>query len=191
VLLARPYHQDPGINHEILGEFQKRGYPIFSPASLPNDEETLERLFGDEVRSGTIADPMDIRDVWKNAYSENSNQKLWAAKFAARHPNLIALELASFKCGHDAPIFAVIEGIIESSGTPYFSFKDLDENKPSGSIKIRVETIHYFLKRFREGHVKEAELRSMIESELAEYRAQITETPTQPRLIALEIGSSG
>jgi hypothetical protein len=26
VLLGRPYHNDPGINHEILEEFQKLGY---------------------------------------------------------------------------------------------------------------------------------------------------------------------
>ncbi|HVH59729.1 MAG TPA: acyl-CoA dehydratase activase-related protein, partial [Candidatus Sulfotelmatobacter sp.] len=27
VMLARPYHHDPGLNHEILDEFQKLGYP--------------------------------------------------------------------------------------------------------------------------------------------------------------------
>lgn len=30
VLLARVYHHDPGLNYEILEEFQKLGYPIFS-----------------------------------------------------------------------------------------------------------------------------------------------------------------
>ncbi|MGA2047970.1 MAG: hypothetical protein ABSG96_09755 [Terracidiphilus sp.] len=72
----------------------------------------------------------------------------------ARHPNLVALEVSSFKCGHDAPIYGVIEGIIERSGTPYFSFKDLDENKPSGSIRIRLETIDYFLRRYRDDIVE-------------------------------------
>lgn len=151
VLLGRPYHADEGINHGILAEFQKRRYPIFTPASLPIDDDILERLFGDEVRAGTIRHPREITDVWKNDYSVNSNTKIWAAKFAARHPNLIAMEISSFRCGHDAIIFGAIEGIIESSGTPFFSFRDLDENKPSGSIKIRVETIDYFLKRYREG----------------------------------------
>jgi predicted CoA-substrate-specific enzyme activase len=150
VLLGRPYHADSGINHGILAEFQKRGYPIFTPQSLPIDDDILDGLFGDEVRAGVIRHPREITDVWKNAYSANSNAKIWAAKFAARHPNLIAMGIGSFRCGHDAPIFAVIEAIIESSGTPFFSFRDLDENKPSGSIKIRVETIHYFLKRYRE-----------------------------------------
>ncbi len=150
VVLARPYHDDPGINHEILEQFQKLGYPVFSQYTLPMDEDLLDRLFGDEVRAGLIRDPLEIQDVWKNSYSANTNQKIWAAKFTARHPNLVALELSSFKCGHDAPTYAVVESIVEASGTPYFSFKDIDENKPSGSIKIRVETIHYFLKRYTE-----------------------------------------
>jgi hypothetical protein len=63
----------------------------------------------------------------------------------------------------------VIEDIIENSGTPYFSFKDLDENKPTGSIKIRVETIDYFLKRYREDLLKKAETAKKLEEQLAEY----------------------
>ena len=110
----------------------------------------LERLFGDEVRAGVIGHPLDITDVWKNAFSASTNQKIWAAKFTARHPNLVALELSSFKCGHDAPIYTLIEQIIARSDTPYFAFKDIDENKPSGSIRIRVETIDYFLTRYAE-----------------------------------------
>jgi predicted nucleotide-binding protein (sugar kinase/HSP70/actin superfamily) len=133
-----------------MEEFQKLGYPIFSQNTLPLDEDMLERLFGEEVRAGVISHALDITDAWKNSYSCSTNHKVWAAKFTARHPNLVALEISSFKCGHDAPIYGVIEGIIEQSGTPYFCFKDLDENKPSGSIKIRVETIDYFLRRYRE-----------------------------------------
>jgi len=172
-VLARPYHHDPGLNHEILEEFQKLGYPVFSQSTLPIDPDLLERLFGDEVRSGTIRDPLEIQDVWKNSYSANTNQKVWAAKFTARHPNLVALELSSFKCGHDAPIYSVVEGIIEKSGTPYFSFKDIDENKPSGSIRIRVETIHYFLKRYIEDMQKRPVSAADIDQHLAEYERQL------------------
>ncbi len=169
VMLGRVYHHDPGLNHEIMEEFQKLGYPVFSQTYLPMDEDLLDRLFGDEVRSGAITHPLDIRDVWKNAYSASTNQKIWAAKFTARHPNLVALEVSNFKCGHDAPIYTVIEEIIENSGTPYFAFKDLDENKPTGSIKIRVETIDYFLKRYREDLVKKADAALDLEQQLAEY----------------------
>jgi activator of 2-hydroxyglutaryl-CoA dehydratase/predicted nucleotide-binding protein (sugar kinase/HSP70/actin superfamily) len=173
VLLARPYHHDPGLNHEILEEFQKLGYPVFSQSTLPLDDDVLERLFGAEVRAGTIRSPLEIQDVWKNSYSASTNHKVWAAKFTARHPNLVALELSSFKCGHDAPIYTTIESIIERSGTPYFSFKDVDENKPSGSIKIRVETIHYFLKRYAEQMNKPAD--EEIERQVAEYERQLRE----------------
>ena len=134
---------------------------------------SLERLFGDEVRAGVITHPMDITDAWKNSYSENTSQKVWAAKFAARHPNLVALELSSFKCGHDAPIYTVVEETVTKSGTPYFSFKDIDENKPTGSIKIRVETIGYFLKRYREDIIANKRKQSEIDVKLAELEAQL------------------
>jgi predicted nucleotide-binding protein (sugar kinase/HSP70/actin superfamily) len=173
VMLARVYHHDPGLNHEIMEEFQKLGYPIFSQSTLPLDEDLLERLFGDEVRAGVIKHPLDISDVWKNSYSASTNHKVWAAKFTARHPNLVALEISSFKCGHDAPIYGVIEGIIEKSGTPYFCFKDLDENKPAGSVKIRVETIDYFLRRYREDIIKRSEKEKEIEAQLAEYEQRL------------------
>ena len=174
VMLARPYHHDPGLNHEILDEFQKLGYPVFSQHTLPFDEDLLERLFGEEVRQGVIPDPLAIGDVWKNNYSASTNMKVWAAKFTARHPNLVALELSSFKCGHDAPIYTVIESIIERSGTPYFSFKDIDENKPTGSIRIRVETIHYFLKRYSEDLIRKRQQRNTdVERQLADYEKQI------------------
>ena len=168
VMLARPYHNDPGLNHEIMEEIQKKGYPIFSIDSLPQDEDILERLFGKEVEAGVITHAMDITDVWKNAYSENSSKKIWAAKYVARHPNLVAIDLSSFKCGHDAPNYNTIERIIEASNTPYFTFFDIDESKPSGSIKIRVETIDYFLQRYQE-HLQrkvtsESELQYMVET---------------------------
>jgi len=181
VMLGRPYHHDPGLNHEILDEFQKLGYPIFSQNTLPIDEDLLERLFGDDVREGVISHPLDIGDAWKNSYSCSTNHKVWAAKFTARHPNLVALEISSFKCGHDAPIYGVVEGIIEQSGTPYFCFKDLDENKPTGSIKIRVETIDYFLRRYREEVIRKRKASEDIEAQLAaleqQLRGQMAEEP--------------
>src|SRR5215471_9185161 len=173
VMLGRPYHHDPGVNHEIMDEFQKLGYPIFSQSTLPLDEDLLDRLFGDEVRAGIISHPTDISDVWKNAYSASTNHKIWAAKFTARHPNLVALEISNFKCGHDAPIYGVVEDIIEQSGTPYFAFKDLDENKPSGSIRIRVETIDYFLKRYREDLAKKTQAATELEKQIAAYEQKL------------------
>jgi predicted CoA-substrate-specific enzyme activase len=180
VMLGRPYHHDPGINHEIMEQFQKLGYSIFSQSTLPLDEDLVDRLFGDEVHAGTISHPLDISDVWKTAFSASSNHKLWAAKFTARHPSLVAVELSNFKCGHDAPIYSVIEQILERSGTPYFSFKDLDENRPANSIKLRVETIDYFLKRYRAEMLRRTSKEASIGLRLAEYEHRLRTQATEP-----------
>jgi predicted CoA-substrate-specific enzyme activase len=148
VLLGRPYHHDPGLNQGILEAFQDLGYPVLSQAYLPMDEDLLERLFGTEVEEKVIESPLSISDVWRNSASGNTNQKMWAARFAARHPNLIPVELSNFKCGHDAFVSGVIEQIVESSGKPYFCFRDLDENKPTASLRIRIETMDHFLKQY-------------------------------------------
>jgi predicted CoA-substrate-specific enzyme activase len=149
VMLGRPYHHDPGLNQGILEELHRLGYPIFSQGFLPLDADLLDRLFGPDIEAGLIRSPLDISDVWKNTFSTNSNHKIWAAKFVARHPNLISVELSNFKCGHDAFIGRLIERIVAESGKPHFSFRDLDENRPLASIRIRVETMHYFLKHYR------------------------------------------
>ncbi len=150
VMLGRAYHHDPGLNHGVFQEFRKLGYPVLSQDTLPMDPVTLEELFGEEVRAGVIQHPLDVSDVWKHSHIASTALKLWAAKFVARHPNLVAVEISNFKCGHDAPVNQVVEQIIECAGLPFFSFRDVDENKPSGSFKVRIETIHYFLQRYGE-----------------------------------------
>lgn len=173
LLLGRPYHHDPGLNHGIPEELQKLGYAVFSQSTIPLDDDLLDRMFGEEVRAGLIQHPLDVSDVWKHSTSASSNLKMWAAKFAARHPNIVAVELSNFKCGHDAPIYATIEEIIEASGTPYFGFKDIDENKPVGAIKLRLETIDYSLKRAREELLDKGRQAERVEKWLAAYERRL------------------
>jgi hypothetical protein len=73
-----------------------------------------------------------------------------AAKYASRHPHLACLDLSSFKCGHDAPTYGLIDSIIASAGKAYSALHDIDANKPSGSIKIRVKTYAHTLMLLRE-----------------------------------------
>ena len=150
LMLGRPYHLDPGLNHNVLDEFQALGYPILSIRSVPKDPAWLARFFKDDLDRGFVASPLDVSDVWPENYSANSVQKVWAAKFAARHPNIVVLDLSSFKCGHDAPTYGLIDNIISSSRTPYSALHDIDANKPAGSIKIRVKTYAHTLARYEE-----------------------------------------
>ncbi len=148
LMVGRPYHSDPGLNHGIPEEFTILGYPILSVRSLPRDFDYLSRFFKDEIARGQH--PLDINDVWPENYSANSAQKVWAVKFAARHPNVVLLDLSSFKCGHDSPTYGIVESIVSASATPYQALHDIDANKPGGSIKIRVKTFAHSLKLYQE-----------------------------------------
>lgn len=147
LLLGRPYHADPGINHGIPDELQALGYPLLTVRSIPKDPEWLRRFFARDLQQGHIDDVFDIRDVWPENFSANSAQKVWATKFAARHPNLAVLDLSSFKCGHDAPTYGIMDAILKTSETPRLIMHDLDANKAIGSIAIRTRTFAYALSR--------------------------------------------
>jgi activator of 2-hydroxyglutaryl-CoA dehydratase/predicted nucleotide-binding protein (sugar kinase/HSP70/actin superfamily) len=150
LMIGRPYHSDPGLNHGIPEEFQVLGYPILSIRSIPKSREYLDRYYKEELENGTIKTPLELNHVWPENYSANSAQKVWAASFAAHHPNVVVLDLSSFKCGHDAPTYGLIDSIIDASKTPYAALHDIDANKPGGSIKIRVKTYAHSLKLHEE-----------------------------------------
>src|SRR5690606_24354285 len=130
----------------IPEEFQVLGYLILSIRSIPRDREYLDRYFKEELESGIIKSPLELNHIWPENYSANSAQKVWAANFAAHHPNVAVLDLSSFKCGHDAPTYGMIDSILQTSKTPAAALHDLDANQPGGSIKIRVKTYAHSLR---------------------------------------------
>jgi predicted CoA-substrate-specific enzyme activase len=143
VAIGHPYHHDPGLNHGLLEEFQKRGFPILCIEALPVSEAFLAPLGLDGNGGGGA---FDINDVWVRNFNRNTNHKIWASKVVARHPNLAAVDLSSFKCGHDAPTYSYVDNIMDASGAPHFTFHDIDQNKPHASMKIRIKTFEYFLR---------------------------------------------
>jgi activator of 2-hydroxyglutaryl-CoA dehydratase/predicted nucleotide-binding protein (sugar kinase/HSP70/actin superfamily) len=171
LMVGRPYHSDPGLNHGIPEEFQVLGYPILSIRSIPRDMQFLSRYFKDEIARGQH--PLDINDVWPENYSANSAQKVWGVKFAARHPNVVLLDLSSFKCGHDSPTYGIIDSIVTASATPYAALHDIDANKPGGSIKIRVKTYAHSLKLHEEALEDTARKKSELAHRLDEKRLEL------------------
>jgi hypothetical protein len=84
----------------------------------------------------------------------------------------VVLDLSSFKCGHDAPTYSLIDSIIERSKTPYAALHDIDANKPGGSIKIRVKTYAHALKlheeRLQDASSRQRELANAIDKKRIE-----------------------
>lgn len=144
LFLARPYHLDTGVNHQILSEVQNLGFPVLTMRSIPKKMSYLKRYFEEDELS-----IFNISDVWPENFSTNSAQKVWAAKFAARNPHVQVIDISSFKCGHDAPTYSIIESIMRFSKTSYLSLHDLDQTAPIESFKIRLKTFAYNLNRRR------------------------------------------
>ena len=177
LMVGRPYHHDPGLNHGIPEEFQVRGLPD------PVDAEPAQ---GSGVVVAAVSsarsNPRDIRDVWPENYSANSAQKVWAVRAAARHPNLAILDLSSFKCGHDAPTYGIIDGIVKTAKLPYAALHDLDANKPGGSIRIRVRTYVHKLKLVEEELADRAAARAELARRVADRRAELRAEIPRPAL---------
>jgi predicted nucleotide-binding protein (sugar kinase/HSP70/actin superfamily) len=149
MVLARPYHMDPGIGHEIEGDLQAHGYPIVWLQYMPIDADLLDWVFGEEVKAKKIRSPLDISDVWTSSNSSNTNEIMWGAKFAARFPWITCvLRLSSYECGMDQPTYTPVQKTVEAAGTLFFKFGDLDSTKPAGSIRIRIETIVHYLAKY-------------------------------------------
>jgi predicted nucleotide-binding protein (sugar kinase/HSP70/actin superfamily) len=149
LVLARPYHMDIGIGHEIEAGIQACGYPILWLQYLPADLDLMNWLFDSDLKSARIKNAFDISDVWTSSYSSNTNEIMWGAKVAARCPWITCVvRLSSYECGMDQPTYTPAQKIVEATGTLYFKFGDLDSTKPAGGIKIRVETISHYLGKY-------------------------------------------
>jgi predicted nucleotide-binding protein (sugar kinase/HSP70/actin superfamily) len=149
LVLARPYHMDTGIGHEIEGDLQAHGYPILWLQYLPGDEDLMNWLFEADMKAGKIKSPFDITDVWTSSYSSNTNEIMWGAKVAARCPWITCVvRLSSYECGMDQPTYTPTQKIVEATGTLFFKFGDLDSTKPAGGVKIRIETIVHYMAKY-------------------------------------------
>ena len=173
LMIGRPYHNDPGLHHGIPEEFQVLGYPILSMRSIPKDHEWLGRFFEEDMKKEGAETPLSVFDVWPENYSVNSAEKVWAAKFAVWHPNVVILDLSSFKCGHDSPTYGIIDRIVERAAIPYSALHDIDANKPGGSIKIRVKTYAHSLKLHEERLDDHAAKKRELEQRIDEKRLEL------------------
>lgn len=176
LVLNRPYHADPGLNHGIPEEFQVLGYPILSIRAIPKDDDYLMRYFKEDVESGKMKNPLELNHVWPENYSANSSQKVWGAVFASHHPNVAVLDLSSFKCGHDAPTYSMVDTILGTAKTPTSALHDLDANKPGGSIKIRVKTYAHSLKLAEERLEDVGQKRRELSFSIEKKRLELLET---------------
>ena len=127
LLVGRPYHIDPEINHGIPEMIQSYGLPILS-------EDSIYHI---PVNSPKIS----VVNQW------SYHARLYhAAQFAAEHPNVTLIQLSSFGCGLDALTIEQVKEILEAHGRIYTMIK-LDEVSNLGAARIRLRSLLAALKR--------------------------------------------
>lgn len=127
LLVGRPYHVDPEINHGISEMIQSYNLPIIS-------EDSIYHL---PVKESEIS----VVNQW------SYHARLYhAAHFATEHPNITLIQLSSFGCGLDALTTDQVKEILESHGKIYTMIK-LDEVSNLGAAKIRLRSLLAALRR--------------------------------------------
>jgi predicted nucleotide-binding protein (sugar kinase/HSP70/actin superfamily) len=147
LIIARPYHADPGVSHHVGDELQSLGYPVLTIRSLPREPERLDRWLRHDLASGRIEDPFDIRDLLPDGDNSGSIERVWAARIAAAHGRLGVVDVSSFKCAQDAGTYAPMRTLFETSGTVCCRLHDLDETRPATSLRIRLRTFVHALEQ--------------------------------------------
>lgn len=127
LLVGRPYHIDPEINHGIPEMIQSYHLPILS-------EDAVYHL---PVKGARLS----IVNQW------SYHARLYhAAQVACEHPNLTLIQFSSFGCGLDAITTGQVRDILEVHHRIYTMIK-LDEVSNLGAARIRLRSLMAALAR--------------------------------------------
>ncbi|EOD00447.1 2-hydroxyacyl-CoA dehydratase [Caldisalinibacter kiritimatiensis] len=121
VLVGRPYHVDPEINHGIPEMIKSFGFAVLSEDSISHLAE-IER-------------PLRVVDQW--VYH---TRMYAAATYVAKQKNLELIQLNSFGCGLDAVTTDQVKEILERYNKIYTLIK-IDDINNLGAAKIRVRSL--------------------------------------------------
>ncbi|BAL82451.1 hypothetical protein SELR_07430 [Selenomonas ruminantium subsp. lactilytica TAM6421] len=127
MLVGRPYHVDPEINHGIPEMIQSYKLPILSEDAVYHLPVKAQRL--------------QVVNQW------SYHARLYhAAQFVAEHPNLTLIQFSSFGCGLDALTTEQVKDILEKHQRIYTMIK-LDEVSNLGAARIRLRSLMAALAR--------------------------------------------
>jgi len=127
LLMGRPYHLDPLINHkvpEILADF---GVDVITEDSVP-------------VRPDETLDNKHVLTQW-----EYLNRYYHAARWVGQQDNVELVQLNSFACGPDAYTLDEVKSILGTYGKSHTVIR-IDEIESTGSAKLRLRSMIEALK---------------------------------------------
>jgi len=151
VLVGKPYHIDPEINHGVPEMIGSYGFAVLS-------EDSIQHL-------SIVEDPLRVVNQWvyqSRAYS--------AASYVAKCKDLEIIQLNSFGCGLDAVTTDQVKEILDAYGKIYTVLK-IDEISNLGAARIRIRSliaaINELSKRdFEPRKLQDAEPKAMFTKEM-------------------------
>ena len=120
ILVGRPYHIDPEINHGIDKLINSLGFIVLSEDSVANL---------DKAKNVTVLNQWTYHSRLYNS-----------ATLATKHDDMQVVQLVSFGCGIDAITTDEVRRILESNGKLYTQIK-IDEITNLGAVKIRLRSL--------------------------------------------------
>jgi len=130
LLLGRPYHLDPLINHGVPRMLVDLGVDVLTEDAIPLGEpESL--------------DNKHVLTQW-----EYLNRYYHAARWVGESEGVEIVQLNSFACGPDAYTMDEVKSILRSYGKNYTVVR-IDEIESSGSTKLRLRSLIEMLKQER------------------------------------------
>lgn len=141
VVLARPYHADPGVQHGVSTELTARGVPVLGISSLPLDSSE------------------DLSDLLPEVTNSGASERVWAARRVTRDRHLVAVDLSSFRCGQDASIAGLVDDLLRAADRPALRLHDLDEDRPGASLALRIDTFVATVRAYERRRLCRRELR--------------------------------
>jgi predicted CoA-substrate-specific enzyme activase len=122
LLLGRPYHIDPLINHKIPDILTGYGLDVITEDSIPLEEKPY-------------LDNRHVMTQW-----EFLNRYFHAARWAAQQDHVEAVQLNSFGCGPDPFILEEVNTILGEYGKSPTVIR-IDEIESTGSTKLRLRSM--------------------------------------------------
>ncbi len=122
LLLGRPYHIDPAINHKIPEILVGYGVDVITEDSIPQ-------------RSPQNLDNRNVMTQW-----EYVNRYYHATRWAAQHHNIAVVQLNSFGCGPDPFVLDEVRTILSEYGK-HLTVIRIDEIESPGSTRLRLRSM--------------------------------------------------
>ncbi len=127
LLMGRPYHIDPLINHKIPDLLTDFGVDVLTEDCIPMDGETLNNRH--------------VMTQW-----EYMNRYFHAARWVGQHENVELVQLNSFGCGPDPFLLDEVRAILAEYGKRPTIIR-IDEIESTGSTKLRLRSMMESLRR--------------------------------------------